>query len=67
MTTRSTPAASLGYAQSRHEGWGAFEVLRQKAEQLLAERKARGARLNPPKPKWAIGSMEWLAEQNKSS
>jgi len=49
------------------KGWGAFEALRQKAEDMLAERKARGEATQPAKTEWAIGSMEWLAEQNKSS
>jgi hypothetical protein len=49
------------------KGWGAFEALRQKAEEMLAERKARGEATQPAKTEWAIGSMEWLAEQNKSS
>jgi hypothetical protein len=49
------------------KGWGAFEALRQKAEEMLAERKARGEATQPAKTEWAIGSMEWLAAQNKSS
>jgi predicted phage terminase large subunit-like protein len=47
------------------KGWGAFEAARQRAEQLLAEQQ-RG-KPQPTQPTWAPGSMEWLAEQNKSS
>jgi hypothetical protein len=44
-------------------GWGTFEALRQKAEQLRAEREAA----QPIQPQWTPDSMEWLAEQKKSS
>ena len=46
------------------KGWGAYELARRQAEQLRAEREATSGRAEPT---WAIGSMEWLAEQNKSS
>ncbi len=45
--------------------WGAFEAARLKAEQLQAERQRN--KPQPIQPTWAPGSMEWLAEQNKSS
>ena len=46
------------------KGWGAYELARRQAEQLQAEREATSGRAEPT---WAPGSMEWLAEQNKSS
>src|SRR5436190_1992063 len=46
------------------KGWGAYELARRQAEQLRAEREATSGRAELT---WAIGSMEWLAEQNKSS
>jgi predicted phage terminase large subunit-like protein len=49
------------------KGYGIFEFYRQKAEELRAEREGRGEAAQPTQPTWAIGSMEWLAEQNKSS
>ena len=42
--------------------WGFFEFCRQLAEQLEEQRKPQ-----PVETTWAIGSMEWLAEQNKSN
>jgi hypothetical protein len=42
------------------KGWGTFEHYRRQAEQLEKERKPK-----PVETTWAIGSMEWLAEQNK--
>jgi predicted phage terminase large subunit-like protein len=44
--------------------WGIYELYRQQAEKLRAEREATSGRAEPT---WAPGSMEWLAEQNKSS
>jgi hypothetical protein len=44
------------------KGWGIFEYYLRQAEQLEEERKPK-----PVETKWAIGSMEWLAEQNKSN
>jgi hypothetical protein len=46
------------------KGWGAYELARRQAEQLQAEHEATSGRVQPA---WAPGSMEWLAEQNKSS
>jgi hypothetical protein len=40
---------------------GLFEYYRQEAAKLEAQRRPQ-----PVQPTWAIGSMEWLAEQNKS-
>jgi len=45
--------------------WGSFEALRQRVEELLAEQQRN--KPQPAQPTWAPGSMEWLAEQNKSS
>jgi predicted phage terminase large subunit-like protein len=39
---------------------GLFEYYRQEAAKLEAQRRP-----HPVQPTWAIGSMEWLAEQNK--
>ena len=47
------------------KGWGIYELYRQKAEALRAE-KQRGE-ATPTKTNWAPGSMEWQAEQDKSS
>ena len=49
------------------KGWGIYELYRQQAEKLRAEREARGEVAQSVQPTWAPGSMEWLAEQNKSS
>jgi len=43
-----------------------FEFYRRQAEQLRAEREG-GVRRLTTQSTWAIGSIEWLAEQNKSS
>jgi hypothetical protein len=47
------------------KSYGAFEAMRQRAEQLLAEQQRD--KPQPTQPTRAIGSTEWLAEQNKSS
>ena len=47
------------------KGYGIFELYRQKAEELRAEQQRD--KPQPTQPTWAPGSMEWLAEQNKSS
>jgi len=47
------------------KSWGIYELYRQKAEALRAE-KERGE-ATPTKTNWARGSMEWQAEQDKSS
>jgi predicted phage terminase large subunit-like protein len=47
------------------KSYGAFEAMRQRAEQLLAEQQRD--KPQPAQPTWAIGSTEWVAEQNKSS
>jgi hypothetical protein len=47
------------------KGYGAFEAARQRAEELLAEQQRN--KPQPTQPTWAPGSMEWLAEKNKSS
>src|SRR5437667_6834958 len=46
------------------KGWGAYELARRQYEKLQAEREATSGRAEPT---WAPGSMEWLAEQKKSS
>ena len=47
------------------KSYGAYELARRQAEQLRAEQQRD--KPQPTQPTWAIGSMEWLAEQNKSS
>ena len=42
--------------------WGIYELYRQHAEKLRAEREARG---EVAQPTWAPGCMEWQAEQEK--
>jgi hypothetical protein len=42
--------------------WGIYEATRRRAEALKQSRKPQ-----PTQTEWAIGSMEWLAQQNKSS
>ena len=44
------------------KGEGHYEWMRQRAEAIKEQHKPQ-----PAKPAWAPGSMEWLAEQNKSS
>jgi hypothetical protein len=41
--------------------WGSFELYRQRAQELEEQRKPQ-----PVQTTWAIGSKEWLAEQNTS-
>ena len=47
------------------KGWGIYELYRQQAERLRAEREARGEVAQSVQPTWAPGSMEWQAEQEK--
>ena len=42
--------------------WGLFELTRMQAEEAAQRRKPP-----PVQTQWAKGSMEWLAEQQKSS
>jgi hypothetical protein len=42
--------------------WGIYELYRRAAEAAEQRRKPQ-----PTQTVWAIGSMEWLAAQNKSS
>jgi hypothetical protein len=46
----------------RIASWGIYEATRRRAEALELSRKPQ-----PAQTEWAIGSMEWLTEQNKSS
>jgi hypothetical protein len=44
------------------KSWGFYELARQRAQEFgLANRS------QPPEPNWAIGSMEWQAEQEKAA
>ena len=45
------------------KGWGSYELMRQQAEQRLAEQCPKPQ----PTPTWAPGCVEWHAERNKSS
>ena len=45
--------------------WGIYELYRQQAEKLRAEREAWGQVAQSVQPTWAPGSMEWQAEQEK--
>ena len=60
-------SGALEMLNPQMKGWGAYELARRQAEQLRAEREAPGEMAQSVQPTWAIGSMEWLAEQNKSS
>ena len=43
------------------KSWGSFELARQRAQQINKADKSQ-----PTIPNWAIGSMEWQAEQDKA-
>ena len=53
-------AQFLDWFKRPFPGQGIFEYYRRKAAKLEAQRRPQ-----PIQPTWAIGSMEWLAEQNK--
>src|SRR6516165_4080500 len=53
-------AQFLDWFKTPMPGWGIFEYTRQLAEELEQRRKSPPVRTN-----WAIGSMEWQAEQEK--
>ena len=55
-------AQFLDWFKMPMSSWGIFEATRRRAEALEQSRKPQ-----PTKTVWAIGCMEWLAEQNKSS
>jgi predicted phage terminase large subunit-like protein len=57
-------AQFLDWFKTPMPNWGIFEATRRKAEQLSAEQRPKP---QPTPTVWAPGSMEWLAEQNKSS
>ena len=54
-------AQFLEWFKTPMPGWGIFEYYRQRAEELDQRRKPP-----PVKTVWAIGSMEWQAEQEKA-
>jgi predicted phage terminase large subunit-like protein len=58
-------SGALEMLNPQMKSWGIYEFYRQKAEALRAE-KERGE-ATPTKTNWAPGSMEWQAEQDKSS
>ena len=58
-------SGALEMLNPQMKGSGIYEFYRQKAEALRAE-KERGE-ATPSKTNWAPGSMEWQAEQDKSS
>jgi hypothetical protein len=45
-------------------GWASFELARRQYEQLQAEREQNSGH---PEPAYAVGSMEWRAQQEKKS
>jgi predicted phage terminase large subunit-like protein len=53
-------AQFLDWFKTPMPSWGIFEATRQRAEEIEQRRKPR-----PVKTTWAIGSMEWQAEQEK--
>jgi hypothetical protein len=57
-------AAPCRMLNPQMKDWGFYEATRRKAEQLRAEQRDKS---EPTKPVWAPGSLEWQAEQNKSS
>jgi hypothetical protein len=67
MLVPASPFSSgaLEMLNPQMKGSGIYEFYRQKAEALRAE-KERGE-ATPSKTNWAPGSMEWQAEQDKSS
>jgi predicted phage terminase large subunit-like protein len=58
-------SGALEMLNPQMNSWGLYELYRQKAEELRAENGQGEATL--ASTNWAPGSMEWLAEQNKSS
>ena len=57
-------SGALEMLNPQMKDWGFYEATRRKAEQLRAEQRDKS---EPTKPVWAPGSLEWQAEQNKSS
>ena len=53
-------AQFLDWYKKPFPGQGHYEYMRQRAQELQQRDKPQ-----PTKPVWAIGSMEWLAEQNE--
>jgi predicted phage terminase large subunit-like protein len=53
-------AQFLDWFKTPMPSWGIFEATRRRAEEIEQRRKPR-----PVKTTWAIGSMEWQAEQEK--
>jgi predicted phage terminase large subunit-like protein len=58
-------SGALEMLNPQMKSWGIYEFYRQKAEALRAETERGEA--TPSKTNWAPGSMEWQAEQDKSS
>ena len=58
-------SGALEMLNPQMKSWGIYELYRQKAEALRAETERGEA--TPSKTNWAPGSMEWQAEQDKSS
>src|SRR6266851_5780412 len=57
-------SGALEMLNPQMKSWGVYELYRQRAEQLRAEQRGTP---QPTQTLPAPGSMEWLAEQNKSS
>ncbi|HEX3413854.1 MAG TPA: phage terminase large subunit [Stellaceae bacterium] len=58
-------SGALEMLNPKMNSWGLYELYRQQAEQLRAEKEGRPT-TEPAKTNWAPGSMEWQAEQDKS-
>jgi predicted phage terminase large subunit-like protein len=56
-------SGALEMLNPQMNSWGAFELARQRYEQLQAERQAASGRAEPT---YARGSIEWLAQQKNS-
>jgi len=61
MTTKSIRPRSSSTLKKPFPSQGFFEFMRRQAEAAEQHRKPQ-----PFQTTWAIGSMEWLAEQKKS-
>ena len=57
-------SGALEMLNPQMKNWGFYELSRQRFEQLQAEQRGKP---QPTQTLPAPGSMEWLAEQNKSS
>src|SRR5262249_37607795 len=59
-------SGALEMLNPQMKSWGIYELYRQQAAQLRAENEQHVS-TDQPKTNWAPGSMQWFAEQDKSS